>query len=76
MDVSGAFKGERIAYTSWVFMMFGVISQLLDKLILNSLAMSKLVRGAWRRRNKISKIRIEGIVDKEETSEMTSHLLI
>ncbi len=64
MDVSRTFKGKRIAYTSWVFMMFGIIPQLLDKLILSSLAMSKLVRGTWRRRNKVSKIRVEGIIDK------------
>lgn len=64
MDVSRAFKGERVADTRWVFMMFEVMSQLQDILILSSLAMSKLVRGARRRRNKVSKVGIEGIVDK------------
>ena len=64
MDVSGALKGKRVADTTWVFMMCGVVSKLLDELILSSLAMSKLVGGTWRRRNKVTKIRIEGIIDK------------
>ena len=64
MDVSGALKGKRVADTTWVFMMCGVVSKLLDKLVLSSLAMSKLVGGTWRRRNKVTKIGIEGIVDK------------
>ena len=45
-------------------MMLGVILQLLDKLVLSSFAMSKLIRNVWRGRNKIAKIRVEGVVDK------------
>ena len=62
MDVSGALKGKRVADTTWVFMMCGVMSKLLDKLMLSSLAMSKLVLGTWRGRNKVTKVGIEGII--------------
>jgi hypothetical protein len=64
MKVSGTLKGKRIANAAWIVMIFEIMSQLLDKLVLGSFSMSKLVRDTWRRSHKVAKVRIERIVDK------------
>ena len=46
MDVSRAFKGERVADTRWVFMMFEVMLEFADVSELSSFSVSALIADA------------------------------
>ncbi len=62
VQIAGAFKCKRVTNTAGEIMMFGVMSEFVIELELSSLAVSQAVGCAGRGCDKITKVRVEGVI--------------
>ena len=67
VKIPGPLKGKGIAYTAWVFMMFGIVLQFFSELELSGFSVSEAIGGAGGRSDKVAKVRLEGgVVEADE----------
>ncbi len=64
MNVARAFKSKWVADSTREIVVFVIISKFADKLVLCSLAMFELVGCAGGGCDEVTKVRVEGVVDK------------
>jgi hypothetical protein len=64
VQISRTFKSEGITYPVRIQMVFGVMLELFGKCSLGSLSMFKFVHKTGGRGHEVSKVGVEGIIDK------------
>ena len=62
MEVSRSLKGKGVKNTAGVIMVLGVMPEFFGKTGLSSLTMSEVVCSAGGGRNKVTEIRVEGVI--------------
>ena len=63
VKIARALEGEGVAYSVWINVMFEVVLKLFSECDLRSFSMPEFVDKAWGRGDKISEVRIEGVIN-------------
>ena len=64
MQITRAFKGKGVTDAAGEVVMLRIVSKFLSVFELSSFSMSQVIGSTWRRRNKVAKVRMKGVVEE------------